>query len=124
MTWIDFLGYAASATVLATFCMKTMIPLRLTAILSNILFASFGLWAHIYPVMILRRERPRDRRAAEQRDEVAPVHSITSSARASSVGGISRPSAFAVVRFTTRSNLVGCSIGRLSGFAPRRILST
>ena len=53
MTWIDLLGYAASATVLATFCMQTMMPLRLTAILSNILFASFGLWAHIYPVMIL-----------------------------------------------------------------------
>ena len=53
MTWIDFLGYAASTTVLATFCMNTMIPLRVTAILSNVLFASFGLWAHIYPVMIL-----------------------------------------------------------------------
>ena len=53
MIWIDILGYAASATVLATFCMNTMIPLRLTAILSNILFASFGLNAHIYPVMIL-----------------------------------------------------------------------
>ena len=35
-----------------------------------------------------RRERPRRRRAAEQRDELAAVHSITSSARASSVGGI------------------------------------
>jgi hypothetical protein len=33
-----------------------------------------------------RRERP-CRRAAEQRDDVAPVHSITSSARASSIGG-------------------------------------
>ena len=53
MRWIDFLGYAASATVLATFCMNTMIPLRVTAILSNILFAAFGLWAHIYPVMFL-----------------------------------------------------------------------
>jgi CRP/FNR family transcriptional regulator, cyclic AMP receptor protein len=53
MKWIDFLGYAASATVLATFCMNTMIPLRVTAILSNVLFASFGLWAHIYPVMLL-----------------------------------------------------------------------
>ena|SRR6516225_4252903 len=53
MTWIDLLGYAASATVLATFCMNTMIPLRVTAILSNILFASFGVGAHIYPVMIL-----------------------------------------------------------------------
>ena len=106
MIWIDLLGYAASATVLATFCMKTMIPLRLTAILSNILFASFGLWAHIYPVMILRRERPRDRRAAEQRDEIAAPHSITSSARARSVGEISMPSARAVIRLMTNSNLV------------------
>ena len=39
-----------------------------------------------------RRDRPRRRRAAEQRNELAPLHSITSSARASSVGGTSRPS--------------------------------
>src|SRR6266851_5320696 len=39
------------------------------------------------------------------------AHSITSSARASGIGGTSRPSALAVVRFTTRSNLVGCSTG-------------
>src|SRR5215468_6926810 len=45
-----------------------------------------------------RRERPSNRRAAEQHDEVAPLHSMTSSARASSVGGTVRPSALAVVR--------------------------
>src|SRR5262249_43001615 len=33
-----------------------------------------------------RRKRPRSSRAAEQRDELAPVHSITSSARARSIG--------------------------------------
>src|SRR5215471_4161067 len=38
-----------------------------------------------------RRERPRRRRASEQRDELAAFHSITSSARANSEGGISRP---------------------------------
>jgi hypothetical protein len=36
--------------------------------------------------------------ATKQRDELAPLHSITSSARASSVGGISSPSAFAVMQ--------------------------
>jgi hypothetical protein len=36
------------------------------------------------------------RRAAEQRDELAALHS-TSSARASSMGGASRPSAFALL---------------------------
>src|SRR5262245_23296452 len=71
-----------------------------------------------------RRERPRGCRAAEQRDELAALHSITSSARASSVGGTSRPSALAVNKLMTRSNLVGCSTGISAGFAPRRILST
>src|SRR2546421_6710357 len=35
-------------------------------------------------------------------------HSITSSARASKVGGTSRPIVFAVCRLMTNSNLVGC----------------
>jgi hypothetical protein len=51
------------------------------------------------------------------------AYSITSSARASNIGGIVRPSACAVIRFTTRSNLVGCSIGMSAGFAPRKILN-
>src|SRR5262249_41146875 len=52
-----------------------------------------------------RRERPNSR-AAEQRHELAAFHSITSSASASSVGGISRPSALEVLRLITNSNLV------------------
>src|SRR5438067_2500803 len=53
MNWIDFLGYAAAASVLATFCMSTMIPLRVAAIGSNVLFIAFGALAQIYPVLIL-----------------------------------------------------------------------
>jgi CRP/FNR family transcriptional regulator, cyclic AMP receptor protein len=53
MTWLNFLGYAASATVFATFCMKTMIPLRMLAIASNVLFCAYGYFDHIYPVLIL-----------------------------------------------------------------------
>src|SRR5262249_19357320 len=55
---------------------------------------------------------------------LAALHSITSSARASSVGGTVRPSAIAVIRLITSSNLVGCSTGRSAGLVPRRILST
>ena len=59
------------------------------------------------------------------RADLAPsTHSITSSARASSLSGIWRPSALAVVRLITISNLVGCSTGRSAGFVPRKILST
>jgi hypothetical protein len=53
MSWIDVLGYVASATVLATFCMTTMLHLRLLAIASNILFIGFGAFAHIHPVLVL-----------------------------------------------------------------------
>src|SRR5271170_6586385 len=38
-------------------------------------------------LLCARGERPRSRRAAEKRDELAPHHSITSSAIASNVGG-------------------------------------
>src|SRR3954466_3178730 len=43
------------------------------------------------------------------------THSITSSARARSDCGTVRRSALAVIRFTTRLNLVGCSTGISAG---------
>ncbi len=48
-------------------------------------------------------------------------YSIISSARASRVGGISIPSAFAVWRLMVTSNLVGCLTGRSADLAPLRI---
>jgi hypothetical protein len=51
-------------------------------------------------------------------------YSITTSARPSSVGGIVRPIAFAVLRLIANSNVVGCSIGISLGFAPPTILLT
>src|SRR5436309_1597704 len=53
-----------------------------------------------------------------------PHHSITSSARASSIGGISILRALAVLRLITRSNFVGCSTGKSDGLAPCKILCT
>src|SRR5215468_1653165 len=56
-----------------------------------------------------RRHRPR-RSATKQRYELAPLHhSIASSARASTEAGTSSPSALAVLRLITKSNLVGCT---------------
>src|SRR6516165_2927308 len=57
-----------------------------------------GKQPHAVALLRPHSERPRDRRAAEERDERAALHSITSSARASSVGGTSKPSALAVLR--------------------------
>jgi len=53
-----------------------------------------------------------------------PLHSITSSARSKIDGGTVRPSALAVLRFTTISNLVGYCTGRSPGLSPRRMRST
>ena len=50
---INILGYAASAAVLATFLMRSMVPLRLTAILSNVLFLAYGWAADVTPVLLL-----------------------------------------------------------------------
>ena len=72
----------------------------------------------------VRRERPRRRRAAKHRDEVAPLHSITSSARASTDVGMSSPSAFGALRLITSSNLVCACTGKSAGFSPLRMRST
>src|SRR5262249_818537 len=60
-----------------------------------------------------RHQWPR-RYAAEQRDELAAfhAHSITSSARASSMGGTSRPSDLAGLRLITNPYWVGACTGR------------
>src|SRR5262249_27166518 len=58
-----------------------------------------------------RRERPHSRRA-EQRDELAPPHSITSLAPCRNGSGMVRTSAFAVLRLTTSSNLFASCTGR------------
>ena len=71
----------------------------------------------------LRRGPERRKRGAHRRSarRLAPAHSITSSARARIDCGTVRPSALAVLRLMTSSNLVGCWTGRSAGLAPLRI---
>ena len=52
-----------------------------------------------------------------------PSHSITFVACTSIEFEIFKPSALAVFMLSTNSNRVGCSMGRLPGFAPLNILS-
>src|SRR5262249_21838637 len=80
--------------------------------------------SHLSALLRAHFEGPRCHRAAEQRDELAPPHSITSSARASRVGGTSRPRAFAVLRLITSSYFVGTCTGRSAAFSPLRMRST
>jgi hypothetical protein len=79
--------------------------------------ADFGLDPDIAPLPGWARKRHRHRSKMSR-------YSITLSARASSMGGTVRPSALAVLRLRTSSNLVGCSTGKSAGLAPFNILST
>src|SRR4029077_17367491 len=57
--------------------------------------------------LLLRAESVRHgQRAAQHEHQLAPPHSMTSSARARIDGGTVRPSALAVLRLTTSSKLV------------------
>ena len=53
MSWVDYVGFLAALTVLATFCVDTIFPLRGLAIASNILFIVYGTAAQLYPVLLL-----------------------------------------------------------------------
>jgi hypothetical protein len=53
MSWVDYVGFLAALTVLATFCMDTILLLRGIAIASNILFIVYGTAAQLYPVLLL-----------------------------------------------------------------------
>jgi hypothetical protein len=53
MTAVDALGYLAASLVLATFCAKSMVNLRLLAIASNVAFITYALAAGLYPIVVL-----------------------------------------------------------------------
>jgi hypothetical protein len=53
MSWVDAVGFAAALAVLSSFCMSSIVPLRMLALLSNVLFGLYGVLAHLYPVFFL-----------------------------------------------------------------------
>lgn len=53
MSFGEVLGYLASILVFTTFYMKTMVPLRLTAIASNFVFIGYGAVEGLNPVLVL-----------------------------------------------------------------------
>jgi len=53
VSWVELSGYVASLLVFVAFYMKTMIPLRVVAILSNVVFIIYAVGGHLYPVLIL-----------------------------------------------------------------------
>src|SRR6516165_2132652 len=69
----------------------------------------------------VRRERPCYCCTADERNELPPPHSITSSARPSSESGTLSPRALAALRLIIISTLVACRTGISAGRSPLRI---
>lgn len=51
--WVELTGYAAAVLVFVTFCMKTLVPLRIMAIASNVVFIVYAMGAGLLPVLLL-----------------------------------------------------------------------
>ena len=53
ISWLDVVGYLASLTVLATFCVDRFVSVRIVAIAGNVLFGVYGIGEHVYPIALL-----------------------------------------------------------------------
>jgi hypothetical protein len=53
MTWIDVLGHLGALVIIATYSMKTMIPLRVAGIAGSCIFITYGYLSGTWPVLML-----------------------------------------------------------------------
>lgn len=53
MPWVDIIGYVGAVFVLVAYTMKTMIPLRMMAIGSNVAAIIYGVLAGLKPILFL-----------------------------------------------------------------------
>jgi CRP-like cAMP-binding protein len=53
MKSVELVGYLAAAVTVATFWMRTMIPLRIAGIASNLTWIAYGALAGVYPALFL-----------------------------------------------------------------------
>jgi hypothetical protein len=53
MSFEELIGYLGAALVIATYSMRTMVPLRIAGIASNVAFIVYGYLAGVYPALLL-----------------------------------------------------------------------
>lgn len=53
MNYVTIVGFVAAGLVIATLSMRTMIPLRVVGIASNVAFVTYGILFHSYPTIVL-----------------------------------------------------------------------
>lgn len=52
-TTVNLLGYMAASLVLAAFCAKSMVTLRVLALCSNVAFVLYAIEASLWPILLL-----------------------------------------------------------------------
>ena len=50
---VDLLGFAASGATLCAFAQKSMMPMRISALIANLFFIGYGVMGLFYPVLLL-----------------------------------------------------------------------
>ncbi len=53
MTNVDIIGYIACGLVLITFCMNSLLRLRLSAVTSNVAFIAYAYFQELLPILLL-----------------------------------------------------------------------
>lgn len=51
--WIEAVGYGGSALTIASYSMRTIIPLRIASILSSVLLIAYGLLIQSWPMLVM-----------------------------------------------------------------------
>ena len=52
INWIELVGYAGTTATVATYSMRTIVPLRVAGILSSLFFISYALIVGIFPMLV------------------------------------------------------------------------
>jgi hypothetical protein len=50
--WVEAIGYAGTAATIASYSMRTIVPLRIAGILSSVFFISYGLVINSWPILL------------------------------------------------------------------------
>ncbi|MBO6675489.1 MAG: cyclic nucleotide-binding domain-containing protein [Rhizobiales bacterium] len=51
--WIEAIGWMASAITIATYAMNTMVPLRVLAMVSSVLFIAYAMMLQLWPLLVM-----------------------------------------------------------------------
>lgn len=50
--WVELIGYAGTAATVATYSMRTIVPLRIAGIMSSFFFISYALLVGVLPMLV------------------------------------------------------------------------